>query len=88
MPGICGCRACERRERKAEIDRFIDTTCAFRDIMHASYKPDEEANLRLLANRLAATIPLPLKDERDYGDWEWADNPHPLEPPESIGGLA
>lgn len=75
----CGCPYCEKLARKQEIDEFIQVTSEFRDIIRRSYGPEEEEQVRLLANRLAATIPLPLTSD---GDYEWIDSPHPLEPPE------
>lgn len=54
----CGCAHCTRLAERQEIAEFIDVTCAFRDIMHHNFKPDEEFNLRLLADRLQGTVTL------------------------------
>lgn len=52
----CGCRACYKREQLEEVQEFIDVTSEFARIMHHSFKPDEEWNLKLLASRLAGTV--------------------------------
>lgn len=52
----CGCRVCTRRAELQEVQEFTRTATIFRDLMHATFAPDEEANLRLLARKVEANV--------------------------------
>lgn len=93
----CGCRQCAQREAHEDVQAFIDTTTEFRNIMWHSFPPDEEYNLRLLADKLQATVTLGdlsaagsrlrahewgEPGERFRYEFDFPPAPHPLEPPE------
>lgn len=77
----CGCRVCTRRAEAQEVQEFIALTTEFRNIMHANYGADEEANLRLLARRIEGQAAVGVVERiKQYGTLP--PIPHPLEPPE------